>query len=310
MKKKILVICSIVFAVLLIGLGILTINYVNNDANENIIVNSGVSSGIRITGKKNRANVNSSESYTLSATIESVGSLVNDDIDWTIAWNGTNSGTVTDYVTMTISEDTHSVVLTFVQAFTTQIKVTATLQIDSTFTGSATIDYVKHTTDLTISATGTSESYTVDNSNNIITLNNCTGATLKDGTSKLKVTVNPNKIGTYGSGKVAWVALSFSDELEAATGITGRGAQYNFANELVSIGWALDIANLLKDEAFVKAAANVDHWFDLTIKYDDHNISSTPINSYQEVYKIYGIDITDLITVNSFSLNETEIYFE
>lgn len=66
-------------------------------------------------------------------------------LTWTPAWKSTNGWgkgkTVTEYVTVSVNEDTHTATLSCLQAFGEQIILTATVNGDSGVSNSVTVDY-------------------------------------------------------------------------------------------------------------------------------------------------------------------------
>ena len=68
----------------------------------------------------------------------------NKSITWSLAWNGSDSGNVNDYVSLNITNETHTVTVTCNKVFNTQIKLTGKTSGGQTAT--ATIDILKRYT--------------------------------------------------------------------------------------------------------------------------------------------------------------------
>ncbi len=90
-----------------------------------------------------------SDTVTVSATLATNGNTVyNKVLNWSIAFKNANSTwasgkKLSDYVTMTVAEDTQSITLTCLKAFSEPITVTAVSDENSSATASCQLDYVK-----------------------------------------------------------------------------------------------------------------------------------------------------------------------
>lgn len=314
-KRNILIIAFSFLGICLIAIGALTLNLFKSDAQPgNLIVNTDEGNDyIRLTGIKRKISATSTEVVTITATVNP-NIVVDDTLNWSIAWNGSNSGTVSDYVTMTVSDDTHSVDIQFVKQFSTQIKVTATSNLTPAISASCTVDCYKKTTDINItSAVGNNDvTYTVDNTNKTITFTNANYQSLMDGSLKLKISAENISVGSlYGGGQIAHVSLDLSDEALEALNISSRAMPYNFTSELVKIADCCGLTyNILNNTENLKAIANIDHLFDLTISYKDYDSSSSTINTINVTFKLCGFNLSDGVNVSSLTLNDTSIIFK
>lgn len=82
------------------------------------------------------------EGFTITATaVDENGDTLSEQqvFDWSMAWAGSNSGNVNDYVTMT--KNGAKATFTCKQAFTTQIIVTCASALESSVKATATLDY-------------------------------------------------------------------------------------------------------------------------------------------------------------------------
>ena len=80
---------------------------------------------------------------TFNATV-TPDNATNKSITWSLAWNGSDSGNVNDYVSLNITNETHTVTVTCNKVFNTQIKLTGKTSGGQTAT--ATIDILKRYT--------------------------------------------------------------------------------------------------------------------------------------------------------------------
>ena len=86
---------------------------------------------------------------TFNATVEP-DYAVDKNVTWSLAWNGSNSGNVNDYVSLNITNETHTVTVTCKKVFNTQINLTAKTSGGQTAT--ATLDVLKEVSKLYASA--------------------------------------------------------------------------------------------------------------------------------------------------------------
>ena len=90
-------------------------------------------------------------SVTLNATLDASGTIYNDDIGWEYAFQNPTSTwasgkKLSDYMTFTVSEDTHSATFTCKAAFGEPIIVTAKSEENPECTATCQLDYVKRIT--------------------------------------------------------------------------------------------------------------------------------------------------------------------
>ena len=107
------------------------------------------------------ATVNADGSQTITATVEKKHD-VDGTLEWTLAFSDESSDwaigkNVADYVSMTISEDTQSATLQCIEAFGEQIIVSAKAKYYYSVTATATVDYVKRVSN--VSVVGLNSSY-------------------------------------------------------------------------------------------------------------------------------------------------------
>lgn len=114
---------------------------------DSVIVNEGESNKIKLAKYSTDGS-----SLTVVASIDP--DVSNRTVSWSLAWNGTGTGNVTDYVTISNSADTLTCTITFKKGFTTQIKLTCTSNSNSSVKAYATIDYVGRDFDTTFTVSG------------------------------------------------------------------------------------------------------------------------------------------------------------
>lgn len=84
---------------------------------------------------------------TFNATVEP-DYAVDKNVTWSLAWNGSNSENVNDYVSLNITNETHTVTVTCKKVFNTQINLTAKTSGGQTAT--ATLDVLKELSAITM----------------------------------------------------------------------------------------------------------------------------------------------------------------
>ena len=104
------------------------------------IVNVKNENGIRI--KQNR--ISETNTYSLTATVSPVEAYVS-TVSCSVAWSSTNSTSISDYITLTTSDDTLTCTVKVLKAFTTQAVITCTSDMDTTKTATCSVDYVSRT---------------------------------------------------------------------------------------------------------------------------------------------------------------------
>lgn len=97
------------------------------------------SDALRLT-KHNRVSANG-QALSVTATL-SPDYIVDKTVSWSIAWKGTNSANVNDYITITPSADTLTCTVAVKKAFTQQIILTCTANTNKDVKATCTIDYV------------------------------------------------------------------------------------------------------------------------------------------------------------------------
>ena len=107
---------------------------------DDLIFNEEGESPIKLQMRKaNNVLTQAANTYVVNATV-SPSEAVNRKLTWTMAWSTTYNATISDYVTMVVSEDTFSVTLTYVKAFEKQIKLTATSVATPSVKATCTLD--------------------------------------------------------------------------------------------------------------------------------------------------------------------------
>lgn len=315
-KRNILIIAFSFLGICLIAIGALTLNLFKSDAQPgNLIVNTDEGNDyIRLTGIKRKISATSTEVVTITATVNP-NVVVDDTLNWSIAWNGSNSGTVSDYVTMTVSDDTHSVDITFKNLFSTQIKVTATSNLTPAISASCTIDCYRKTTDIkSIDLYTKSGDLCSSDSSNVIALTGITYANISTETYQFLLDgCNTTHIGTTGSPDLEPdVTISISDELISLLGISDKTVSIDIQGKNMPVSVMLSQLGLLthlKTTASLQKMSQTDHWFDMTFTLIETADGST-INTYSETFAIKGFNVSDGLVVNSLTLNDTSIVFK
>ncbi len=100
------------------------------------------SDALRLT-KHNRVSA-SGQALSVTATL-SPDYIIDKTVNWSIAWKGTNSANVNDFITLTPSSDTLTCTVSVKKAFTTQIVLTCSANNNPQVKATCTIDYVGRT---------------------------------------------------------------------------------------------------------------------------------------------------------------------
>lgn len=127
--------------------------------NDNVIISPSISVTNEVALA---AAVNSDGSQTITATVDKADGA-DGSLDWSIAFSNPSSTwasgkTLSDYVTMTIADDTQSVTLTCLQPFGEQIIVSVQATYYQSATASATVDYIKRIESVSITGLNPSQS--------------------------------------------------------------------------------------------------------------------------------------------------------
>lgn len=319
-KRNILIIAFSFLGICLIAIGALTLNLFKSDAQPgNLIVNTDEGNDyIRLTGVKRKISANNTEVVTITATVNP-NVVVDDTLNWSIGYSS-GTGSVSEYVTMTVSEDTHSVDIAFKKLFNKQIKVTATSKLTPSISASCTIDCYRKTTDIdeVVLYNGDGQDF-ASNDNNEITLAGITYEKLSVSEMSSNAYTfcldifSTVSVGTTGSADdEPNVTISISNELAELLGISDKTVnielntdQYPLRAMLLELG----LTSHLKNTTSLQKMAQTDHWIDMTFTLNDTAEGAT-INTYSETFAIKGFNVSDGLAVNSLTLNDTSIVFK
>lgn len=228
--KNLRIACSILIVILLIGAIVLSVGFgvygKNTDdwfkkqeqqaeqelpEDQPMVVECESTSTLMLSSGAAVTAADGSTSQTLTATVVTEqDELTNRNLTWSVAFNNASSAwatgkTVTDYVTITPSEDTFSCEVTCAQAFGEQIIVSVKANSNSAAKASATVDYIKRIKSI---------SYTVNTSNNgkIYIVNDSTSTY----SNSLLYTVTYDTGTINGEVKMKNIKLGMSNDLYSA----------------------------------------------------------------------------------------------
>lgn len=261
---------------------------------------------------------------TFNATV-TPDNATDKSITWSLAWNGSDSGNVNDYVSLNITNETHTVTVTCNKVFNTQIRLTGKTSGGQTAT--ATIDILKRDVSGGMNVDGylgeeqVSNSFAFDFSDNfkVYDTNNVIGSNLTFGQGS---TVRSNMesggeyyIGFYGgtkgqkSGTIGTPTMSYyynwTSEFEAylkqqnATDIIDKKQQYyTEENYDESYDWASVVlgCNISAGE------------YSLMKKYSDLIDNYRKLSSNNYIMKV-DLKIQSVYNGNVYDLNSGTVYF-
>lgn len=318
MKKRLLFSLCSVFVLALIGLGIYSAcrsdvgdGYV---APEGIIVETPEEDVVKPIAFKTKIKKNAinQEVVTVTATV-SPEFVVDKTLSWKLEWNASNpSYNVTDYVTMSISDDTLSVNITYVKQFNVQIKLTATSNMTSSVSASCLIDcYQRSDSDFTtgVRYNNSGNVVTADTSNNII-LSGVTYKGIIDGAS-IYVNSVANKTGTIDTYTKTVYAFTLNASLCSALGISGKTLTYVDQYEFYIVDLLDEFGIDITDSDTIAVLNQYNHWFNVNVTFTDYSDSAKTIsvNSVSKSFAIKGFTVSDGILVTNITLDKSQIIF-
>ena len=233
------------------------------------------------------------------------------DINWSVAWASTNSAKITDYVSITPSEDTKSCEVKYIKQFDTQIVLTASIDDKS---ATCTVDCYDRITDYRLTFKRYDNTLAEDNGlvdlseftwddyyeeqNNFVEFDeydyNTSGtidteityATSWSFTDDVKDVLDANK-------------FTYSDQLEYSITL------FDFLDKNIDglSGWK-DVNNVIK----LLSEAGVKDWFDVTVTYTN-KYGNTEIETKSKTYTIGNIDMSSAFITSSLQLDKTGIIF-
>lgn len=264
---------------------------------------------------------NTAEQGVVVTAIVNPNEVINDKLNWTLEWVSTSSEKVSDYVTMQVSADTHSVTLTYVKNFNKQLILKATSVLTPTINSTCTIDCYKRTTDFNLDFAFETSDYddfipTTNNAQKTIDFSGLKYSMLDDVSICDCDLINIISTGTVNVTNVKLVKFSLSQELKTklvSAGITTN--QYydlinpeNYAESIYELLTELITITSSNREQVFKILGTVNYWFDMTCTVNDM-FGTTEVNSLTKVYKMQGFNIADGLSVTSVNLNKTTIIF-
>lgn len=248
--------------------------------------------------------------------------VINDKLTWDLSWATTSSDAISDYVTMVVSQDTHSVTLTYKKNFNRQILLKATSVLTSSISATCTIDCYKRTTNFSLdfafdSTSGDDLIPDINESQKTIDFSGMTYTGLSEFSICDFDLMSPVQSGTVNVTNKKSVKFSLSSELKTKLTSAGITFKQEYAEADLTNYQGMSIDTLLNKlititsanrEQVYKILGTVNHWFDMTCEIKDMN-GTTEVNSFTKVYKMQGFNISDGLAVTSVTLNKTNIVF-
>ena len=304
MKKIILFISTICLAVVFIAIGIWLIQSSNQKVEQpSFVVDSTKENDMLKLSTKRYANEKTGETGVMINATVTPTSVVNDKLTWTLEWSTVSSENVSDYVTMQVSADTHSVTLTYKKNFNTQLILKATSVLTPSVNSTCTIDCYKRTTDFSLDfafddADGNDFIPSIDNTQKTVNFSQMT----YEGLSKYSICdfdlYNLTQIGTVNVTFYKGVKFSLSSELK--TKLTSAGITFtnyydlgNPSSYVESIDGLLNELITITDsnrQQVYQILGTVNYWFDLTCTISDMN-GATPCErgvQARSLFCVYG----------------------
>lgn len=319
MKRKI-TIASLIGAIAILCIACVGVftntqkEYEDIDPN-NILVESTNTTGISLTSRTRKMAMSDGMQTTTTITA-TVGPEVAADktLIWSIAWSSESSETLSDYVTMTVSEDTFSVTLTYIKQFSTQIKVTATSNLTTSVSAECLIDCYERTENVYINGNVAAGYFTVG------------GVSYSDifvDNKAFTFNIDAKKSGTIDTTtNYTYTNLALSTELDnalKAAGFTIAGSNDNYANDgsvtylsLIEgwIGQSYSSLSSSQRAALVQALNSVDVWYTLYgIATDCIPGTSTAVGTCNLTLYVRGFDLSDGLAITSVTLDKSQIIF-
>lgn len=322
MKRKI-TIASLIGAIAILCIacvGIFTNNHTKSDIDpNNIVVESNNASGISLTSRTRKMAM-SDNMVTTTTITATVGPEVAADktLSWSIAWNGESAETLSNYVTMTVSEDTLSVDVNYVKQFNTQIKVTATSNLSTSVSAECLIDCYQRTEAVYINGNSITNYYHTGLSYEDIFVNK----------EMINFNITSKKSGTittitdYTYPNLA-LTTTVAQRLQAAGFTVSNSSQaYNPDDKLTWLGliesWigqSYDSLSASQKSALLNAldpqTGSTSAWITLYYTANDHAHDgvNTLVGKFSGSITITGFDLSDGLAVESVTLSHEEIIF-
>lgn len=322
MKRKI-TIASLIGAIAILCIacvGIFTNNHTQSDIDpNNIVVESNNASGISLTSRTRKMAM-SDNMVTTTTITATVGPEVAADktLSWSIAWNGESTETLSNYVTMTVSEDTLSVDINYVKQFNTQIKVTATSNLSTSVSAECLIDCYQRTEAVYINGNSITNYYHTGLSYEDIFVNK--EMISFNITSKKSGTITTRTDYTYPN---LALTTTVAQRLQAAGFTVSNSSQeYNSDDKLTWLGliesWigqSYDSLSASQKSALLNAldpeTGSTSAWITLYYTANDHAYDevNTLVGKFSGSITVTGFDLSDGLTVESVTLSHEEIIF-
>lgn len=261
------------------------------------------------------------DGVVVNATVNP-STVINDKLNWSLEWVSTSSENVSDYVTMQVSADTHSVTLTYKKNFTKQLILKATSVLTPSINSTCTIDCYKRTNNFSLDFGFETQD------DDFIPIPNESQKTVDFskmpyiGLTEYHVTdcdlFGLTQTGTVNVTNKKIVKFSLSTELktkltQAGITIKANSTDEQQADEFIGLSINLLLNELIniteanKEQVF-ELLGTLDYWFDMSCTVKDMS-GTTEVNSFNKTYKLVGFNISDGLSVTSVNLNKTNIIF-
>lgn len=320
MKKIILFITTICLAVVFIAVGIWLINSNNSKVEQPPFMVDPVQENnkMKLSTKRYVDTRTGETGVTINATVNPI-SVVNDKLTWTLEWATVSSENVSDYVTMNVSADTHSVILTYKKNFNTQLVLKATSVQTPSVTATCNIDCYERTSDFTIAfdlgMESGAQTLPVDETTKKVNFSVVTYSELNNMYFEDFVSEDALKVGTIETVTSTITKISLSNGLKTkltSAGIVFDSTQKNLSTFLGKtiqggLDQFIDLSTNDRDKVY-EVLGQIDTWFDLEVTLVD-TYQSTEINRLTKVYKLSGFNISDGLSVTDINFNKNNIIF-
>ena len=308
MKRKITIAIS---SFMLIGLCLLGLFFIGSSIKsevplltpEDIIVQENENEYISFNRGIKRVKQNSSGylEETITAVI-SPSYVVDNTLTWNLSWNGSQTATLSDYVTITVSEDTLSVTVTYKKAFPTQIVLTVTSNSNTAVKATCNIDCYKRSNSVTTSVAVDSELTYKEVFVDKVSLPNISN-------------INVSRVGTVDSEYTQKITVCVDSDFGIAlsnAGINMSGLPVDYV-EGMSYYDLLDafITDDLSDETVLEKVlpilntASEIFYYNIMIT-DDLSLGAKSVN-FTKYFCTF--DMTDGLSASSVTLDKTQIIF-
>lgn len=249
--------------------------------------------------------------------------VINDKLTWDLSWVTTSSESISDYVTMVVSQDTHSVTLTYKKNFNKQILLKATSVLTSSISATCTIDFYKRTDDFSLDFAfdndlGFDLIPTINENQMTIDFSDINYVGLSDFHVCDFDLINLVQLGTVSTTASKGVKFNLSSELKTKLTSAGISLKANFTDEgecseqiglsiYLLLNQLINITDANREQVY-KLLGTVSHWFDMTCTVKDMN-GTTEVDSFIKTYKLQGFNISDGLAVTAVNLNKSSIIF-